>query len=66
MPMFRLWGARVTISRPSTLMLPEFGRTKPAIVIRSVVLPEPDGPSSVRNSPALIETEMSSRTLSEP
>jgi hypothetical protein len=47
-------------------MLPEFGRTKPAIVIRSVVLPEPDGPSSVRNSPALIETEMSSRTLSEP
>src|SRR5437763_1433642 len=43
MPMFRLCGASVTISRSSTRMLPLLGRTKPAIAISSVVLPEPDG-----------------------
>src|SRR4051812_45463879 len=32
-------------------MLPASGRSKPAIMRRQVVLPEPDGPSSVKNSP---------------
>jgi hypothetical protein len=32
-------------------MSPLVGATKPAIAIRIVVLPDPDGPSSVRKSP---------------
>ena len=35
-------------------MLPESGRLKPAIAISNVVFPEPEGPSNVKNSPALI------------
>ena len=66
MPMFRLCGASVMISRPSTRMLPLLGRTKPATAISSVVLPEPDGPSRVRNSPALTDTATSSSTARGP
>ena len=40
--------------------LPASGPTKPASTMRSVVLPEPEGPSSVMNSPLL----MSRLTLS--
>ena len=43
--------ARIT-SRSPKRMLPLSGRMKPASTISSVVLPEPEGPSSVRNSPA--------------
>ena len=32
--------------------MPSSGRSKPAISRSVVVLPEPDGPSSVKNSPA--------------
>ena len=31
---------------------PSFGRSKPAMMRSSVVLPQPDGPSSVTNSPS--------------
>ena len=33
-------------------MLPPSGRSNPAIMRSSVVLPQPEGPSSVKNSPA--------------
>jgi hypothetical protein len=33
-------------------MRPPSGRSNPAIIRSSVVLPHPDGPSSVKNSPA--------------
>ena len=35
-------------------MRPPSGRSKPAIMRSSVVLPQPDGPSRVKNSPASI------------
>ena len=40
------------MSWPSTSISPPLGVVKPAIIIRVVVLPEPDGPSNVTNSPA--------------
>ena len=40
--------------------------TKPAIIISVVVLPEPDGPSREKNSPARIETSIKSTTRSVP
>ena len=35
-------------------MRPAVGSVKPPIMRRQVVLPEPEGPSSVKNSPASI------------
>jgi hypothetical protein len=43
-------GSRV-IERPSRRISPSVGLSKPASIMRVVVLPDPDGPSSVRNSP---------------
>src|SRR6218665_4019133 len=45
---------------------PALGSTKPARIISSVVLPEPDGPSSVRNSPARTLIDTSSSATNEP
>src|SRR5438105_282013 len=39
------------MSRPRSSTRPSSGRSKPAISRRVVVLPEPDGPRSVKNSP---------------
>src|SRR5258708_6598623 len=47
-------------------MLPPSGRSKPAIIRSSVVLPHPDGPSSVKNSPALIERLTPSTAVNAP
>jgi len=38
---------------PSIEIRPEVGVTNPAIILSVVVFPQPDGPRSVRNSPAL-------------
>ena len=40
-------------SRPSSKTRPSSGRSNPAISLSVVVLPEPEGPSSVKNSPCL-------------
>src|SRR6185437_8442104 len=40
------------MSAPPRLIVPLSGCSKPAIIRSVVVLPEPDGPSSVKNSPA--------------
>ena len=37
---------------PASSTVPASGRSKPAISRSVVVLPEPDGPSSVKNSPS--------------
>src|SRR6516162_5566484 len=52
MPMPRSRGGRAVTSRPSTRMRPPLGCSRPASRRQAVVLPEPDGPSSTRNSPA--------------
>src|SRR5581483_3966459 len=51
-PMSRLFGDTCVTSRPSTTTRPSSGRSKPATMRSAVVLPQPDGPSSERNSPS--------------
>src|SRR5256885_10839345 len=47
-------------------MRPSSGRSKPAISRSVVVLPEPDGPSSVKNSPASISRSTWSTATTSP
>src|ERR1041384_2976548 len=50
------------ISVPETSIGPDEGLSMPAMRLRSVVFPEPEGPMSPRNSPSGISNEMSRRT----
>ena len=52
-----------TTDVPSMAMSPAVGLSKPAIIIRVEVLPEPLGPSSVRNSPERMSSETPSTAL---
>jgi hypothetical protein len=65
-PRPRFCGARRVTSRPPTTMLPESGSQNPAIIIRVVVLPEPEDPRKVTNSPAAISMETSSTAVTPP
>ena len=47
-------------------MRPPSGRSKPAIIRSSVVLPQPEGPSSVKNSPASMARLTSSTAVKSP
>ena len=47
--------------RPSTEIVPLAGRSRPAMRLSSVVLPQPDAPTRQRNSPARTSREMRSR-----
>ena len=38
------------MSRPSMRIRPRSGRSKPASILSKVVLPQPDGPKSAKNS----------------
>src|SRR6185369_10612768 len=51
MPTPRWWTGSPVTSRSPNQTRPESGTTKPASMRRSVVLPHPDGPSSVKNCP---------------
>jgi hypothetical protein len=51
MPMPRLCGGTLLIGRPLRKISPWVAGSKPASIIRQVVLPDPDGPSMVTNSP---------------
>ena len=46
----RFQGGTAAMSWPSIRILPAVGVSKPASMRRSVVLPQPDGPSSAKNS----------------
>lgn len=46
-------------SRPPSWIAPDVGAMKPAIICSVVVLPQPDGPSSERNSPRSTASDMS-------
>ena len=50
MPILRLYGAVRVIEVPSISMLPLVTLSKPASIIKTVVLPDPDGPKRVMNS----------------
>ncbi len=41
------------MSSPARRTRPVSGRSKPASILRSVVFPQPEGPSSEKNSPFL-------------
>ncbi len=47
----RRYGGTLDTSAPSSTIRPSVGCSKPAIILSSVVLPQPDGPSSEKNSP---------------
>jgi hypothetical protein len=47
----RLYGGTDDTSAPSSITRPAVGNSKPAIIRRVVVLPQPDGPSIEKNSP---------------
>src|SRR3954469_25382337 len=51
MPTLRLFGGACVMSTPSTVIVPAVGCSKPAIIRRVVVLPQPDGPRNDTNSP---------------
>ena len=66
MPIPRLCGGILFIGRPSKYISPFVGVSKPASIMRVVVLPEPDGPSNVRNSPSAISKSSPLTTSSFP
>ncbi|MCY1306691.1 hypothetical protein D9M70_565640 [compost metagenome] len=45
MPKLRLCVGTRVMSSPSSRIAPPVGRSRPAIILRSVVLPQPEGPS---------------------
>src|SRR3954469_12318447 len=54
------------MSSPPRVMRPASGCSKPAIMRSVVVLPEPDGPSSVKNSPSPTTTSTSCTATTSP
>ncbi len=55
----RLWGGSPATSAPSIRISPSLGCSKPATIRSVVVLPQPLGPSRVKNSPeAELEAEV--------
>ena len=46
--------------------LPDVGSSKPAIILSSVVLPQPDGPRREKNSPRPIEKSARSTATNDP
>ncbi len=62
----RLWAGSPETSAPSMLIAPVVGSSKPAIIRRVVVLPHPDGPSMVKNSPSPISRSISLTATKSP
>jgi hypothetical protein len=54
-----LWGGTRETSAPSSRIAPSVGVSKPAIILRVVVFPQPDGPSIEKNSPDAMEKSAS-------
>ena len=62
----RSCGSTGAMSRPPSRMRPSSGVSKPASMRSSVVLPQPLGPSSAKNSPALMSSESRSTARKLP
>ena len=65
-PMFRLRGGSQVTSWSSNQMRPLVGSMSPAIIRRVVVLPQPEGPSSVTSSPSATSRSKSWTATVEP
>ena len=65
MPVLRLCGGSVSMRCSPNRMRPASSSQNPATMRSSVVLPQPDGPSSVKNSPSrtAIDTSSTARTV---
>ena len=61
----RLGGTWVT-SWPSIRMRPSSGVSSPATMRRSVVLPQPEGPSRAKNSPSSMDRDTLSTATTLP
>ena len=59
-------GGNSVTSRPSMLIVPPVASSRPAIMRRSVDLPQPEGPTRTRNSPLWISSETSSTATTPP
>src|SRR6266536_6618997 len=59
-------GGRSVTSAPSIAIEPVLASSSPAIMRRSVDLPQPDGPTRTRNSPLPISSETSSTATTSP
>src|SRR5665213_2788375 len=64
--MSRLLGARSVTSRSPIQISPEVTSSSPAIILRSVDLPQPDGPTMTRNSPSKMSRETPSTAVTAP
>src|SRR5262245_14738293 len=66
MAMSRSLGARSLTRLPSILISPPLTSSSPAIILSSVDLPQPEGPTSTMNSPSLISRSTPCRTCTLP
>src|SRR4029077_15924848 len=57
---------RASASSPSNATSPASGQSSPAMIRSSVVLPDPDGPSSASNSPLATLRSTPSRAANAP
>src|SRR5882672_1500319 len=64
--MLRSAGGNGVMSRPSSRNWPAEGSSRPAMMFINVLFPQPDGPTSTRNSPSARLMEMSWRILVGP
>src|SRR2546428_12499209 len=62
--MSRSLGSRSLTTLPSIAIVPDVSSISPATMLRVVVLPQPDGPTSATNSPSrmVIDTWSTART----
>ncbi len=66
MPTSRCHGGSAATSMPAIRTRPALARLNPASRRSSVDLPDPEGPSSAKNSPGAIDSEMSRSTTFAP
>src|SRR5919197_1908106 len=66
MPTLRWFGFSRVTSLPPTRMAPEVGSSKPATILSTVVLPQPDGPRNETNSPGAASRLKSCTTVFWP
>src|SRR5262245_49393849 len=66
MPMLRRCGGSVSMRLAPKLIRPASSSAKPAMSRNKVVLPQPEGPSSVKNSPSSILRLISRTATTDP
>src|SRR5882724_6094712 len=65
-PRLRRWTASRVMSSPASTTCPASGSTRPAIILRRVDFPQPEGPRRERNSPEAASSETSSTATTFP